>query len=173
MEAIMAQAQVVKFLGKITPEDHGGQARTVIFTLGNGSKLTACLDSYSAEMIERLAVHGLSQKIGDSASGFAKERDFLGAFGSMQQVEDNLKQGLWASRSGGGTSDLVAAIAKIKGVSLEDAQAAVDKATEEQVATLKKHPAIKEAIAKIQAARAKEAAKGAGSLDELVKGLGL
>lgn len=170
----MAQAQAVtKFLGKITPEDHGGQARTVVFTLGNGSKLSACLDSYSAEIKERLAVHGLSQKIGDSASGFAKERDFLGAYGNMKQVEDNLRAGLWASRAGGGTSDLVAAIAKIKGVSLEDAQAAVDKANDEQVATLKKHPAIKEAIAKIQAARAKEAAKGAESLDDLVKGLGL
>ena len=170
----MAQVQAVKkFLGKTTPEDLGGSPRAVVFTLGNGSKLSACLDNYSPEIVERLAVHGLSQKIGDSASGFAKDRDFLGAYGSMQQVDANLRLGLWASRSGGGTSDLVAAIAKIKGVGIEDAQAAVDKATEEQIATLKKHPAIKEAIAKIQAARAKEAAKGAESLDELVKGLGL
>lgn len=170
----MAQAQAVtKFLGKITPEDHGGESGQVCFTLGNGSKLVASLKGLKPEMVERLAIHGLSQKIGDSASGFAKDRDFLGALGSMSAVWENLQAGLWASRSGGGTSDLVAAIAKIKGVSLEDAQAAVDKANEDQIAGLKKHPAIKEAIAKIQAARAKEAAKGAGSLDELVKGLGL
>jgi hypothetical protein len=173
MEAIMAQEQMKKFLGKLTPEDQGGVAQGVVFTLGNGQSLQATLKGLSPEMVERLAVHGLSQKIGDSASGFAKDRDFLGAFGAMSAVWENLQQGMWASRSGGGTSDLVAAIAKIKGVSLEDAQGAVDKATEEQLKELKKHPAIKEAIAKIQAARAKEAAKGAGSLEELTKALGL
>lgn len=169
----MAQEQVKKFLGKLTPEDQGGKARSVVFTLGNGQSLTGCLDGLSAEIVERLAVHGLSQKVGDSASGYAKDRDFLGAFGAMSAVLDNLKAGLWASRSGGGTSDLVAAIAKIKGVSLEEAQAAIDKANEEQVATLKKHPAIKAEIAKIQEKRAKEALKGAGSLDDLTKALGL
>lgn len=169
----MANEQVKKFLGKLTPEDQGGKPRAVVFTLGNGQSLTAGLDGLAEEIVERLAVHGLSQKIGDAAANFSKERDFLGAFGAMQAVYDNLKAGAWASRSGGGTSDLVAAIAKIKGVSLEDAQGAVDRATEEQIRDLKKHPAVKEAIAKIQAQRAKEAAKAAGSLDELVKGLGL
>lgn len=170
----MAENINTKFLGKTTPEDHGGVAGGVLYTLGNGQKLVATLDKLSPEMVTRLAVHGLSQKVGDAASGFAKERDFLGAFGAMNAVWDNLQAGLWASRSGGGTSDLVAAIAKLQKVSLEDAQAAVDKADEEQVKALKKHPAIKEAIAKIAAERAKEAAKGAGnSLSELVKGLGL
>ena len=169
----MAQEQLKKFLGKLTPEDQGGKARAVVFTLGNGQSMTAGLDGLSAEIVERLAVHGLSQKIGDSASGFSKDRDFLGAFGAMQAVWENLQAGVWAGRAGGGTSDLVAAIAKLKGVSLEEAQAAVDKADDEQVKELRKHPAIKEAIAKIQAQRAKEAAKAAGSLDDLVKGLGL
>jgi hypothetical protein len=169
----MAQAQVVKFLGKLTPEDHGGKARSMVFTLGNGQQIVAGLEGLAPEIVERLAIHGLSQKIGDAAADFSKERDFLGAFTSMGKVWENLQAGLWASKGGGGTSDLVAAIAKIKGVSLEEAQAAVGKANEEQLATLKKHPAIKEAIAKIQAMRAKEAAKGAGSLDDLVKGLGL
>lgn len=168
----MAKAQV-KFLGKLTPEDHGGKARSIVFTLGNGSQIVAGLDEVPAEMIERLALHGLSQKIGDAAANYSKERDFLGAFGGMSQVWDNLRAGVWANRAGGGTSDLVAAIAKIKGVSLEEAQAAVDKATEEQVAGLKKHPAVKAEIAKIIAARAKEASKTAPSLDELTKGLGL
>lgn len=170
----MAQVQsVTKFLGKLTPEDHGGKPRTVVFTLGSGQQITACLDQVPEGMLERLAIHGLSQKIGDAAASFSKERDFLGAFTSMGSVWENLQAGLWASKSGGGTSDLVAAIAKLKGISLEEAQAGIDKATEEQIATLRKHPAVKEAIAKMQAARAKEAMKAAGSLDELVKGLGL
>ena len=46
----MAQEQVKKFLGKITPEDHGGKPRAVIFTLGNGKSITAELDKLSGEI---------------------------------------------------------------------------------------------------------------------------
>lgn len=169
----MAQEQVKKFLGKITPEDHGGKPRSVIFTLGNGQSIVGELDKLDAATVERLAVHGLSQKIGDAASSFSKDRDFLGAFASMSGVWETLLAGGWNQKGGGGTSDLVAAVAKLKGVSLEEAQAAIDKATEEQVAQLKKHPAIKAEIAEIQKKRAKEAAKTAGSLEDLTKAIGL
>ena len=169
----MAQEQVKKFLGKITPEDHGGKPRSVIFTLGNGQSIVGELDKLDAATVERLAVHGLSQKIGDAASSFSKDRDFLGAFASMSGVWETLLAGGWNQKGGGGTSDLVAAVAKLKGVSLEEAQAAIDKANEEQLAALRKHPAIKAEIAEIQKKRAKEAAKTAGSLEDLTKAIGL
>lgn len=169
----MAQEQVKKFLGKITPEDHGGKPRSVIFTLGNGQSIVAELDKLDSVTVERLAVHGLSQKIGDAASSFSKDRDFLGAFASLSGVWETLQAGGWNQKGGGGTSDLVAAVAKLKGVSLEEAQAAIDKANEEQLAALKKHPAIKAEIAEIQKKRAKEAAKTAGSLEDLTKAIGL
>ena len=164
-----------KFLAKVLPADVGGKARAVRFVLGNGVEVQGCLDDYSAEMVEMLAIHGLSQKIGDAASGFSKERDFHSAFSAMQQVEDNLRNGMWAARAGGGTSDLVAVLAEMQGVELAAAQAVVDKMNEEQLAAVKKHPAIKEAIAKLVAKRAAEAAKASTGEDlgELLKGLGL
>lgn len=162
-----------KFLSKLTPEMVGGKPRTVRFILGNGVEVQACLDNYSQEMVEKLAIHGLSQKVGDSASGFSKDRDFHAAFGAMQGVEDNLRIGVWASKGGAGTSDLVAALADLQGASLEDAQAAVDRMTEEQLASVRKHPAVKKAIADIQAARAAELAKAAEPLGDLLKSVGL
>ena len=164
-----------RFLAKLTPEDVGGKPRSMRFVLGNGVEVVGCLDDYSAEMIERLALHGLSQKIGDSAASFSKDRDFHGAFSAMQQTEDNLRNGLWSSRAGGGTSDLVQVLAEMQGCELEAAQAAVDKMNEEQLAAVKKHPAVKKTIADLVAKRAAEAAKASGveDLGEMLKGIGL
>lgn len=164
-----------KFLSKLLPDDVGGQPRQVICVLGNGVKVVGDLAAYSPEMLERLALHGLSQKIGDAAASFSKDRDFHGAFGAMQQVEDNLRNGLWSSRAGGGTSDLVSVLAEMQGCELEAAQAAVDKMNDEQLAAVKKHPAVKKAIADLVAKRAAEAAKASGveDLGEMLKGIGL
>lgn len=162
-----------KFLTKLTPEDVGGKPRSVVFVLGNGVQVVGCLDDYTPAMVERLALHGLSQKIGDSTSGFAKDRDFHSAFGAMQTTEDNLRRELWSNRTGGGTSDLVQALAELQKIELEQAQAMVDAMHEEQLATIKKHPAVKDAIAKIVAKRAKEAAKGAAPIGDILKDMGL
>ena len=164
-----------KFLAKLTPEDVGGVARSVKFVLGNGVQVIGCLADYTPEMIERLALHGLSQKVGDAAASFSKDRDFHGAFSAMQTVEDNLRNGLWSARAGGGTSDLVSVLAEMQGVELEAAQSAVDKMNDEQLAAVKKHPAVKEAIAKLVAKRAAEAAKAADlpDLGKMLADIGL
>ena len=125
-----------RFLGKLTPEDVGGIAKTMRFVLGNDVEVRAFLDDFSPAMVERLALHGLSQKVGDAAASFSKERDYHGAFGAMQGVVDNLMQGVWSSRAGSSTADLVTAIAELQGVELEAAAEAVGKATEEQIAVL-------------------------------------
>jgi hypothetical protein len=162
-----------KFAVKLLPEDVGGKPRTVIFHLGNGSKLSLSLDELSPEMVERLAIHGLSQKGGDSYSNMSKTRDFAGAYGALQSTLDNLRNGLWSSRTGGNTADLVVAMAKILGIELEEAQAKVDQASDEQLAAVRKNPQVKLAIAKIQEARAKEAAKAAPDLGTLLGSIGL
>jgi len=164
-------AENKKFLAKLMPDDVGGKANSVRFILGNGVEVLASLESYSEGMKTKLALHGLSQKIGDSAAGFSKDRDFHGAFGAMQQVEDNLREDLWSSRSGGGTSDLVSVLAELQGASLEAAQAAVDKMNEEQLKAVKANPQVKAAIAKLVSDRATELAKSAAPLDELLAGI--
>lgn len=165
--------QNVKFLTKILESDVGGQQGCVRFVLGNKVEVIAEYDSYTPAIQRMLGLHGLSQKIGDAASGFSKARDFHGAFGNMQAVADNLGNGVWASRSGSSLSDLVQALCNLQGLSVEDAQAAVDRADEEQLATLKKHPAVKKEIAEIVSARLSAAAEGAPDLGDMMKDLGL
>lgn len=162
-----------KFLSKILPSDVGGQPGAVQFVLGNGLKVVVALAELGEEMQVQLMLHGLSQKVGDSAAGFSKAKDFSGAFGAMQAVADNLLNGVWTNRSGSGAGDLVQAIADLQGVSVETAQAAVDRMDEEQQTAFLKHPAIKAKMAEIKAERAKANAAGAEGLGDLMKDLGL
>lgn len=158
-----------KFLSKITPTDVGGKQGAVQFVLGNGLRVEADLVSLSTNMITQLALHGLSQKVGDAAAGFSKAGDFSGAFGAMQQVVDNLYSGQWSTRGqGGGLSDLVAAICELRGVDVEQAQAVVDGLDDEQLKRITSHPAIKAKIANLKAARLAKAAESASDLDELL-----
>lgn len=171
----MAKTAEKKFLTKITPDMAGGKSRQVIFALGNGVKVVGDLDKIPADMVERLAIHGLSQKVGDTTSNLSKGRDFHAAFGAMQETVDNLEKGLWSVRGGSSTSDLVAAMAELQGLDTETVQAAVDAATEEQIAELRKHPEIKAKILSMQAERQKAlAAANAGdmpSIGDMLKGI--
>lgn len=169
----MATNANVKFLSKVLPFDVNGKAGVVACVFGNGLRVEVDVAGLTEEIKERLMYHGLSQKLGDSAAGFSRDRDFSGGFAAVQATADNLIAGVWASRASSGTSDLVAAIAELRGVEVDAAQAAVDKMTEDQIAAIRKHPAIKEAIARMQAERLKQAAKTAEGLDELMNGLGL
>jgi len=162
-----------KFLSKILPSDVGGKPRTVQYVFGNGARLELGLDHIPAATLEELTLHGLSQKGGDAASGFSKDRDFAGAYGAVSSVLENLRNGVWTSRSGTSTSDLVTAIARILKIDEDAAQAKVDAATEEQMLVIRKNPQIVEVVRKLQADRAKEAAKGAPKLDDLMKSIGL
>lgn len=151
----------VKFLTKILPGMVGGAPGKVAFVLGNGVRVELELAKLNADMKEQLILHGISQKVGDSASGFSKARDFHGAFGAMQGVVDTLYAGAWSSRSGGGTSDLVQALAELQGLEEADVQAAVDAMDEEQLAEVRKHPAVKAKVAELVQERAKAAAERA------------
>ena len=164
-----------KFLTKITPDMAGGVARQVAFVLGSGVKVIGDLDKFNAEIIERLAIHGLSQKVGDSVSALSKTRDFHAAFGNMQEVVDNLEKGLWSARGGSSTSDLVAALASLTGEDTETIQTAIDQADDEKIAEFRKNPEVKAKILEMQAERQKAIAKAnqedAPSLGDMLKGI--
>ena len=144
----MANEAKVKFLQKKVDE----VGRRVKCVLGNGVCVELGLADLKPEIVTRLALHGLSQKLGDAAASFSKEDNFHGAFGAMQGTADNLLQGNWASRNGW-TSDLAQAIAELQGVEVDEAEAAVAKMDEDTLRVFKTHPEIKLKIAEIQKAR--------------------
>ena len=158
-----------KFLSKVSADMVGGKENTLRFVLGNGLEVQAKMEDFPAGIINELAWHGLSQKVGDSAAGFSKAGDFSGAFGAMQQVVDNLIAGQWSTRGqGGGVSDLVAALCELRSIDSITAQAAVDQMDEEQLKKVASHPKVKAVIAEMKAKRLASAAENAADLDDLL-----
>ena len=163
----MANEAKVKFLQKKVDE----AGRRVKCVLGNGVCVELGLDELKPEIVTRLALHGLAQKLGDSTANFSKEENFHGAFGAMQGTADNLLAGVWAAKGGSGTSDLAQAIAELQGVEIEEAEAAIAKMDEDTLKVFKSHPEIKLKIAEIQKARLAAQVDKAPSLADMFKKL--
>jgi len=126
----------------------------------NGEALVVELEQLSEDIIRRLALHGMSQKLGDSYAGAEADE----AFGLANGVAERLVAGDWAAvrASGGGVtrvSALVEALATVTGQEIEAALGVVKEMSDDQKKDLKKHPAIAAELARISAEKA--AAKAA------------
>lgn len=146
-----------RFLAKEVGEDR------VEFRLANELLVEVKLADLNEEILKRCALHGISQKVGDAAASFSKERKYGDAFAAMQDVADMLADGKWTSGTGGGTSDLVEAIARIKGIDKETVRALVKRASEEKIKEWGSNKAIKTAILEIKLERARA---GAGESED-------
>lgn len=157
------EVKPVKFLSKNVMNDG------VVFNLGNGTGFAAKLSDFNEAIVVELAKHGLSQKIGDSAAGCAKDKAYGAAFAAMQAVYDGLKAGKWgAEREATGgqlIADLIQAIATLKKMDMEAVGAAVRVADEATVKGWLKNAKIAAAVADLKAKRLKAAAKAAEDED--------
>lgn len=180
--AVCAEAGEADTSGNKTPKfaekDYDPETGVASFDFGNGKSLRVDVSELNEEIRTRLMFHGLLQKVGDSYAG--AKGDYAKALESAQSVIDQLKSGEWrAARGEGGTGprlgELAEALARIKGVTVEEARAAVDAAaaldgTEEQKAAgaeklkaWRAHPQIKAAIAQNRAVKAQREAQEAGT----------
>lgn len=141
------------------------ETQTVSWEFTDGTDLSLSLSDLPAEIVTNLALHGLSQKGGDSYSG---ETDLQVAVAKVQGVIERLKAGEWrATReggSGGRISDLAQALAQVTGKSLSDVVAMLEEKTKEEKSALRKHPRVALAINAIKEAKLKEAAAEAGEI---------
>ena len=136
----------------------------VSIEFGNGKVVELDTNTCSPEMKTLLMLHGASQKIGDSYAG--AKGDFASAVASAQAVVDQLLAGEWTSSGeerGPRLAELAEAIARIKGVPVEKAMAAVEKATDEQRKGFRANAQVKAAIAQARAEKAQKALEAAGS----------
>lgn len=133
--------------------------RKLEFVLGNGLRVEVEPDILPDEIQDIAMFHGLNQKVRDAAAGFSRENNYSGAFRAMQQVADNLRDGLWNARGGPVTADLVQAIANLKGITIEDAFEIIDGLDDEQVKVVSSKPTVKAAMLQIKAERAKKIAE--------------
>lgn len=150
--------QAEKFLRKTIVGD------VITFALQNGLKVVFDLNALHKDLDKTAKMHGISQVIGDTAAKFSKEKDFHGAFSAMQQKADNLEAGLWSVR-GSGSADLAQALSNLGLGSVEDVEANLKLASEEERDEFLDQPAVKAEIAKIKAERAKVKAEQAEPAD--------
>ena len=168
-------------MARKTRKEVNVEAGTVKIGVYDGEKeigsVLGSIKEMPAPMIQRLAMHGLAQKLGDTYTSETNGDDAgtpADGLTAMKEIYAQLKGGAWSERKAGdgvGKSRItVEAIAAIKfGGDLAKANAVWSKATDEQKKALRSHPTIKGKVADIQKARAVAAAKDAPSLDDLLK----
>jgi hypothetical protein len=152
---------------------NGDAAPGVVISFPDETRLEAVLASLPADVVTRLAVHGLSQKLGDSYANAAKQPNPLAwAKEAAKETLDQLLAGTWRVAAAAGeprVTQLARAVARAFGISVE---AAVETFTDKEeelseedyktfVKTVKADAKVKKALADI---RAEDAAKAAAAL---------
>lgn len=150
----------VKFAEKEYDLDTG----LVVITFGNGKSVEFDSGKVSPEILKQLALHGASQKIGDSYAGV--KGNYAEGVQSAQDVIDQLYAGVWkASREDDARprlAELAEAISRIKQVPIEAATAAVEKGTDDQRKAWRSNAKVKAVIAQLRAEKAAKALEEAG-----------
>lgn len=144
----------------------------VEFAFKDAEPILVKLEDFPEDVQKHFALHGISQKLGDSYS--SAKGDVAVAQTAFAATLEQLRNGEWRAARGEGESrprstELAAAIARIKGQPLEEVVANLASATDEQKKALRANERVKATIAVIRAekAQAKLAAmegEGAGDL---------
>jgi len=144
----------------------------VEFSFEGKEPILVNLKDFSPEVQLHFALHGISQKLGDSYS--SAKGDVEVAYASFQQTLQQLADGEWrAARSEGDakprTTELAEALARIKGQDVVEVTTALSALDKEKLKSLRSNDRVKAVIAVIRAEKAQ--AKLAAS-DKLGRGRG-
>lgn len=129
-------------------------AGTVAFTFAdNGTPIVVELSKVSDANQNRLALHGLSQKCGDSYAGAESIAD---AREAVLGVQEMLYSGEWSTRAPGEprVAVLAEALARATGRTVEEAKAALAAMDDETRKAISAHPGVKKARAEMALERA-------------------
>lgn len=122
---------------------------SVVITFTNGKVLEVALSELAPEIVQQLAIHGLSQKLGDSYASCEGNADHGYAMASA--VAENLKTGQWAAREKGGL--IFEALAAITGKPIAEVITTFNSLSEEQQKAVKKSPDVQKKILELKQER--------------------
>ena len=122
----------------------------VRFEFIDGEVVQCDVASLPDEIIHRLALHGLSQKVGDSYAGAASVTE---ARIMADTVYKNLVAGMWATKATRGVK-IIEAIHRAMGIPLDVALEKWSLMDDGKKKAVRAHPDIKKALAEIEAERA-------------------
>lgn len=131
------------------------QTQTVSFDFDGKGNIIADLSRIPAHIVTKLALHGLSQKMGDA---YASNNGAMDAKGKAEEVYNGLLAGQWNTGKSGGGGDLVEALMMVASKGREDCAAKISGMTEEERKALRKNAKIASALLTIKAKRAAERA---------------
>lgn len=151
------------------------ESRSVLFTFEDESTEIFDLSKCPEDIVTALALHGASQKGGDSYAGAAKACEAQGmtalaySKAQVERVIQNLYEGNFRAASGGGGGPritmLAEAVARATNQEVADIIAKIAEADDETKAALRAHSDVKKALAEIKAERAVAAAEKAQDAD--------
>ncbi len=142
----------------------------VVFSFANGEVVLATVAAMPEEILYRLAIHGLSQKLGDSyASAGDKGLTVADCADGVRDILRNLTEGIWSASGGTGSSILAEALAALTGKELGECAKILTAMPDDAKKALAKRDDVKAAVAEIKAARAraKLAGQSGGDIDDL------
>lgn len=152
----------VKAQSQITADIFGS---TLTLTFANGKDLSINVDMLNAEIAKQSMLHGLKQKLVDSAAisrntNTGRAASIDDKYTAVKEVFDRITgpQPTWNKVRGEGVGPsgarnlLVRAIMEVKGVSRDKSELFVEARSKEELSALRKNPAIAAAIARFQSA---------------------
>ncbi len=155
-------------MAKICTKKIDTDAKVVVFAFTNGDSHTVALADFPDDIKTRFALHGISQKLGDSYASADGIDEAIEAF--LGTLETTTK-GDWSTRAAGGgkgrTTMLAEALAEATGQDLDAAVAVLAEQTDEGKKAIKAHPQVRAILERISAERAAaKAAKAAKAAEE-------
>lgn len=142
---------------KVARKDYDTETGTFSITFADGASSEVAIASLPQNIVQMLALHGLSQKLGDSYASV--KGDVNAAKAKFEAVLKQLMAGEWKQAREGGeggtkVTELAEAIARFKSAPIEKANAVVAQATDDQIKVWKGNAKIKAIIAQIRAEKA-------------------
>ncbi len=124
---------------------------------GDEEPITISVADFSPEIVQQFTLHGIAAKLGDAYSGSKGDVDRAKAL--FNSALTMVLAGDWRASRGDGESkprltELVSALARIKGIELADAQSLVDALDDDKKKALRSHSRIKAVIQTIRGEKA-------------------
>lgn len=144
----------------------------VKFHFSNGEIVTVDLEQFPLDTITKLAIHGLSQKLGDSyASANDKGMSIQDCVDVVTEMVGRLEHGDWDTSGSRGVSIMAEAIAVLLDKDIRQCADLIAGMTDAERGAMSKRPDVKAEVARIKAARARaklDTTPGGDDIDTLL-----
>lgn len=125
---------------------------SVEFHFINGTEITVEIDKMTKPMLDRLLLHGIAQKVGDSYAGALSVEE---AITNCQNVIDQLYNDTWTTKRQS-TSIWIDALMRVLQIDHSEALEQWNDLSDDQRKEMQKHPQLKAAKMAIDAERLQE-----------------